>query len=292
MLWILAWPSHNATLRMSPRRRERVHRARMTKHVGCDALPKDRRLLRRCRLDVLGQSERKSVAGHRLPVGIEENLGDLNLRPDRKPCAQCDLGLLPQRQDPFTSPFAHDVHGGQGAVREIAQLQRYEFRHPQSASIGKMQHRAITGAEACPGIGCIEQSLDLGPVEVIDQRLVCLLGRDCSDTECLIEAGWNPVLDVSEEGSDRGEPAIAGPHAAAAADLHMIEEGHDHVCAEILNLEIGRSALQPIGSELDEEDEAVGIGLHRVRADGAFARQMFPQICREMGSKRRHAASP
>ena len=72
----------------------------------------------------------------------------------------------------------------------------------------------------------------------------------------------------------------------------MIEEGHDHVCAEILNLEIGRSALQPIGSELDEEDEAVGIGLHRVRADGAFARQMFPQICREMGSKRRHAASP
>ena len=47
-----------------------------------------------------------------------------------------------------------------------------------------------------------------------------------------------------------------------------------------------------LGSELNEEDEAVGIGLHRVRADGAFARQMFPQICREMESKRRHAASP
>jgi hypothetical protein len=42
--------------------------------------------------------------------------------------------------------------------------------------------------------------------------------------------------DVMEEGSDRGEPAIAGPHAAAAADLDMIEEGHDHVCVEILNL--------------------------------------------------------
>jgi hypothetical protein len=241
---------------------------------------------------VLGQSERKSVAGHGLPVGIEEYLGSLHFGPDRKPRAQCELGLLPERQDPFTPTLAHDVHGGQGAVREIAQLQRYEFRHPQPASIGQMQHRAIAGAKACPGIRGIEQSLDLGPVEIVDQRLVGLLGRDRSDAECLIEAGRNPILDVPEEGPDRGEPAIAGPHAAAAADLDMVEEGHDHVGAEILDLKIGRSALQPIGSELDEEDEAVGIGLHRVRADGAFARQMFTQVCREMGSERRHAASP
>jgi hypothetical protein len=29
----------------------------------------------------------------------------------------------------------------------------------------------------------------------------------------------------------------------------MVEEGHDHVRAEILDLEIGRPTLQPIGSE-------------------------------------------
>jgi hypothetical protein len=38
---------------------------------------------------------------------------------------------------------------------------------------------------------------------------------------------------------------------AAATVLHMVEEGHDHVGAEILDLEIGRPTLQPIGSELD-----------------------------------------
>ena len=78
----------------------------------------------------------------------------------------------------------------------------------------------------------------------------------------------------------------------AALDLDMAEKGHDHVGAEILDLEIGRSTLQPIGCEPDQQDEAVGIGLHRMRAYGAFPRQMFAQEGCEMGSKRRHAASP
>jgi hypothetical protein len=155
-----------------------------------------------------------------------------------------------------------------------------------------MQHCAIAGAKACPGIRGIEQSLDLCPVEVVDQRLVGLLGRDRSDAKGLIQAGRNTILDVAEEGPDRGEPAIAGPHTAAATVLDMVEEGHDHVGAEILDLEIGRPTLQPIGSELDQEDEAVGIGLHRVRTDSTFARQMFTQVDREMRSERRHAASP
>jgi hypothetical protein len=68
----------------------------------------------------------------------------------------------------------------------------------------------------------IEQSLDLCPVEVVDQRLVGLLGRDRSDAKGLIEAGRNAILDVAEEGPDRGEPAIAGPNTAAATVLDMV----------------------------------------------------------------------
>jgi hypothetical protein len=147
-----------------------------------------------------------------------------------------------------------------------------------------MQHCAIAGAKACPGIRGVEQSLDLCPVEVVDQRLVGLLGRDRSDAKGLIQAGRNTILDVAEEGPDRGEPAIAGPNTAAATVLDMVKEGHDHVGAEILDLEIGRPTLQPIGSELDQEDEAVGIGLHRVRTDSTFARQMFTQVAERCGA--------
>ena len=155
-----------------------------------------------------------------------------------------------------------------------------------------MQHCAIAGAEACPGIRGVEQSLDLCPVEVVDQRLVGLLGRDRSNAKGLIQAGRNAILYVAEEGPDRGEPAIAGPNTAAAPGLDMVQESHDHVGAEILDLKIGRPTLQPIGSELNEEDEAVGISLHCVRADSTFAWQMLTQVCREMRSERRHAASP
>ena len=85
---------------------------------------------------------------------------------------------------------------------EIAQLQRYEFRHSQPAGIGQMQHRAIAGAKACPGIRGIEQSLDLCPVEVVDQRLV---GQEVL-TEALagdVRLDARPQRPVS--------PAIRGP---------------------------------------------------------------------------------
>ena len=105
-----------------PGRRERVHRTGMPQHVRRNPLAKDRRLLLCRALDVLRQTERKSVAGHGLPAGIEEYLGSLRIGTDRKPRAQCELSLLPEREDPFTPSLAHDVHGGQEAVREIAQL--------------------------------------------------------------------------------------------------------------------------------------------------------------------------
>jgi hypothetical protein len=58
------------------------------------------------------------------------------------------------------------------------------------------QHRpdAALRDHGCRGVSGdrgIEQSLDLCPVEVVDQRLVGLLGRDRSDAKGLIEAGRN-----------------------------------------------------------------------------------------------------
>ena len=92
-----------------------------------------------------------------------------------------------------------------------------------------MQHRAVTGAKACPGIRSIEQCLDLGPIKIVDQRLVGLLGRNRSNAQGLVQTGWKPILDVPEEGSDRGESAIARAHATATSVLDMVQEGHDHV---------------------------------------------------------------
>src|SRR3546814_3781686 len=57
----------------------------------------------------------------------------------------------------------------------------------------------------------------------------------------------------------------------------MVKKGQDHISAEILDLEIGRSTLQPIGCEPDQQDEAVGIGLHRMPTYGAFPRQILAQ---------------
>ena len=103
-------------------RRQRVHGAGMAQHVRRDPFSEDRRLLDSGNLNVFGQSECEPVTRHGLPVRVEKYLGNLRFGADRKPCAQRELGLLPERQDPFAAALSHDVHGGQGAVGEIAQL--------------------------------------------------------------------------------------------------------------------------------------------------------------------------
>jgi len=117
-------------------------------------------------------------------------------------------------------------------------------------------------------------------------------GRDRTNAQGLIKAGGHAILDIPEERPDRGQSAIACAHAAAAPVLNMVEKGQDQVRVEILDLKIGWPTLQPIGSELDQQNETVSVGLHGVRADGAVPREMFAQVCREIRGERRHAASP
>ena len=60
-----------------------------------DSFAQQRRLLLCCRVDMFGETECEAIAGDGLPVRVEKYLGDLSLRTDDKPCAECGLGLFP-----------------------------------------------------------------------------------------------------------------------------------------------------------------------------------------------------
>src|SRR3546814_15060488 len=59
-------------------------------------------------------------------------------------------------------------------------------------------------------IGCIEQRGDLVPRQIVDQGRVGPLCRHGTYTQREIEAGWDAILDVTEERPDRRKPGIAG----------------------------------------------------------------------------------
>ena len=136
-----------------------------------------------------------------------------------------------------------------------------------------MQHRAIAGAKPYPGIRGIKQGLDLGPVEIVDQRLVSLLGRDRSDAERLVQAGRNAILYVPEEGPDGGEAAVNGLRKHGQFDIllyttgpfldpdsHLFGNYHSAIIPVVENEGSGSTAANYTKGDVDAWiDEAAGI---------------------------------
>ena len=138
----------------------------------------------------------------------------------------------------------------------------------------------------------VEQSLQLVPGEIADERLIGLLHRDRMDPTRLVEARRHPVFQEAEERVDRGEPGIACSCRVAALLLQMLQECQDERRVEPLDLDLGRLDLEPTGGEAEQELEALRIGLAGMLACPALLGQMLAQEAAEIGSERGHAAPP
>ena len=74
MLWMLAWPSHNDTFRMSPVGLQRVHRARVPQHVRRYPFPEHRRRSPPRGFDVLRQTMSEAMPAHGEAARVEEQM--------------------------------------------------------------------------------------------------------------------------------------------------------------------------------------------------------------------------
>jgi len=77
----------------------------------------------------------------------------------------------------------------------------------------------------------------------------------------------------------------------AALTFDVVEEGEHQVGVDILDRQITRPSLEPLGGEAHQQSEGMGIGRDRVRAGITLARKMLAQECGQVGSKGGHAAS-
>jgi hypothetical protein len=72
------------------------------------------------------------------------------------------------------------------------------------------------------------------------------------DAQHLIEASWNLVLDVPEEGSNGSKTGVAGSDAVLPTCLDVIQKRQDEIGIEIFDLEIDRPASSLFGGESDQ----------------------------------------
>jgi transposase len=106
---------------------ERVHGAAVAKNMGRDALLRDGRLRLGGGVDVFGEDVFEARPRHRPTDAVKEQLRFAVMRADREPGLQHGYRFLPQRQDAFTSPLAHDMDAGPSLTVQLIQSKINEF---------------------------------------------------------------------------------------------------------------------------------------------------------------------
>jgi hypothetical protein len=97
--------------------------------------------------------------------------------------------------------------------------ERQQFGHAQACGETHMQHGAVANPGARSEIRDVQERLHLGDRQVLDQRLIRLLGRDSQDPSDLLQQGRSAVFQEVHERLDRGQAGI--PCAGAVASFGL-----------------------------------------------------------------------
>jgi len=93
----------------------------------------------------------------------------------------------------------------------------------------------------------------------------------------LLERGRLPVLEEAEEGLDRGQSNIAGLWSVSARVLQILQEGADQSRVELLQRQRRWRDPEPCSGELEQQLEAVSIGIACVLAGTSVVREILAE---------------
>ena len=243
-------------------------------------------------LDVFGKSVFKCVAaegasglrGEQRGCGLSGALG--------KPGAQDGDAAFGERRDPLLPSLSVATH-----MRARSEMDIGSAKADQLGGAKTGLHREC---EQCrvpsPGPG---HSIRGG-----EKRGDFHLGQEGHQPpiEALGRNGQNPVDDggtfgmpkgrVSEQGTDRGKPRIAGARAVLSMALQMIEEGADQRRVEIVDLQLAWLAAFPLRGKDQQQPHRIAVGTKRVRADLTLTDKAIGEEDLQGRGERGHASPP
>jgi hypothetical protein len=158
----------------------------------------------------------------------------------------------------------------------------------QARTDGQMQHRAIPNPIASRWIWDIEHSLNFFSSKIRDQSCAGFLERDCQNAADLLERWRLTVFEEVEEGFYCRQSHIAGLWCILTFVLQIFQEGADQSRIKLLEQECRRLHLEPFGGELEQQLEAIGVGVARVLAGSAVKTEVLSKEGLDVGRDRRH----
>ena len=188
-----------------------------------------------------------------------------------KPDAQMGDGSRGQRCDPLLSPLAVATYMRARAEMDIATAQADQFGGAKPRLYRKGEQRPV----APPGSGHSIRGGEKGPQFWFDQPghqpPIKTLRRDHQNT--FDGGGMFRIAQggVSEQGTDRSQPGIAGPYPVFPVALQMVEEGTHQGRIEIVYTELSRLLAVSLRRPDKQQPQGIALGFDRVRADLTLA---------------------
>src|SRR5215472_3872022 len=155
-----------------------------------------------------------------------------------------------------------------------------------------MQHRPISDPIAGRRIGSAKQDLDFLAPQIGNQTSVGPLERDRQNAADLVECRRLPVLEEAEEGLDRRQSNIAGLWSILTRVLQILQEGTDQFRVELLKRQRRWRGPEPCRGKLEQQLEAVCIGIACVLAGTSMMREIVVEEGFDERGYRRHHCSP
>ena len=212
-----------------------------------------------------------------------------------EPCREYGGDRLAERDDALLAALAVDFDVGARAERHVLTLQACHFRQAHAGLQGRQQQRMVPAADAGGLVGSVQEGVDLGTCQEVDQLAVEPLGRHGQDALYLSAVRRHFIGGEAEERPDRSEAQVAGGGAHAPRFLQFVQEGGDERRVELLEGQPVGRRVQPPLSEAQQQPEGVAIGADRMRADLLLLHQPLReeplQECREGRDRGCHAGA-
>jgi hypothetical protein len=167
---------------------------------------------------------------------------------------------------------------GADAKVDLAAGQRGQLRQAQ-AGVHRQGQQGVVASSGPGGlVGGVQQRVGLGLGEVGDEGLVVAFGRDRQHP--LDDGGILGVVQggEAEQGVDRGQAGVAGPHAVAALALEVVQERADQPGVQVGDLQAGGRLAGALGGEAQQQLAGVAVGGDGVGAGLALADEPVGEV--------------
>jgi hypothetical protein len=152
-----------------------------------------------------------------------------------------------------------------------------QLRNSKSPGKTNVEHSAIASPGLSGWIGCVQQSLQLFTVEIVDKSFVSFFERDRVDASHLFDSRRDAILDEMREGLDGSQTCVSCPCGVSAAGLNVFQERENQWRIQLLQGQSRRRSLVPLGSEAKQQLEGIGVRVTGVDTTRAIAGQILPE---------------